>query len=62
MPWERCWISTCFKFPTISGMKAHIMGLLKQGLSLIQVMIHHKAHVREMALKNEHVTQDTFVL
>jgi hypothetical protein len=32
------------------------MGLLRQGLSLAQVMIHHKAHVREMTLKNEHVT------
>jgi hypothetical protein len=44
------------------GMKAHLMGLLRQGLSLAQVMTHHKAHVKEMALKNEHVTQDTFVL
>jgi hypothetical protein len=38
------------------------MGLLKQGLSPAQVMIHHKVHVKEMALKNEPVTQDTFVL
>jgi len=44
------------------GMEGHLMGLLRQGLSLTQVMIHHKAHVREMALKNERVTQDTFVL
>ncbi len=44
------------------GMKVHLMGLLRQGLSLTQVMAHRKAHVREMTLKNEHVTQDTFVL
>jgi hypothetical protein len=43
------------------GMKAHIMGLLQQGMSSTQVMIHHKAHVREMALKNEHVTRDTSI-
>jgi hypothetical protein len=35
---------------------AHLMGLLKQGLSLAQIMIHHKAYVRKMALKNELVT------
>jgi len=34
-------------------MKAHLMGLLKQGLSPGQIMIHHKAHVRKMALKIE---------
>jgi hypothetical protein len=45
-----------------NGIKVHLMGLLRQGLSLTQVMSHHKAHVREMALKNEHVTGDTFVL
>jgi hypothetical protein len=44
------------------GMKAHLMGLLRQGLSLARVMTHHRTHVRKMALKNEHVTQDTFVL
>jgi hypothetical protein len=38
------------------GMKAHLMGLIKQGLSPVQVMTHHKAHVRKVALKNEHVT------
>ncbi len=43
-------------------MKVHLTRLLRQGLSTTQVMTHHKAHVREMALKNEHVTQDTFVL
>ncbi len=43
-------------------MKGHLMGLLKQGLSPAQVMIHHKVHVREMALKNEPMTQYTFVL
>jgi hypothetical protein len=42
-------------------MKAHLMGLLKQGLSPTQVMIHHKMLVRKMALKNEPVTRDTFV-
>jgi hypothetical protein len=43
------------------GMKARIMGLLQQGMSSTQVMIHHKAHVREMALKNENVTRDTSI-
>jgi len=43
-------------------MKAHLMGLLRQGLSPAQVMTHHKRHVREMALKNEPVTQNTFAL
>ncbi len=38
------------------------MGLLRQSLSPAQVMTHHKAHVREMALKNEPVTQNTFAL
>ncbi len=42
-------------------MKAHLMGLLQQGLSSAQVMIHHKAHVKEMALKNESMTRNTFV-
>ncbi len=37
------------------------MGLLQQGLSSAQVMIHHKAHVKEMALKNESMTRNTFV-
>jgi hypothetical protein len=46
----------------LDGMKVHLMGLLRQGLSLTQVMTHHKMHVRKMALKNEHVTRDTFVL
>jgi len=36
-----------------NGMKVHIMGLLKQGLSPTQVITHHKAHVIKMALKNE---------
>jgi hypothetical protein len=40
----------------LDGMKAHLMGLLRQSLSPTQVMTHHKAHVREMTLKNEHVT------
>jgi hypothetical protein len=35
------------------GMKAHLMELLKQGLCLAQVIIHHKTHFKEMALKNE---------
>jgi hypothetical protein len=42
-------------------MKADMMGLLRQGLSSAQVMIHHKVHVKKMALKNEHVTRNTFV-
>ncbi len=44
------------------AMKAHLMGLIKQGLSLAQVMAQHKVYVREQALRNEHVTRDTFVL
>jgi len=43
-------------------MKAHLMGLIKQGLSLVQVMAHHKVYVREHALQNELDTWDTFVL
>lgn len=43
------------------GMKARIMGLLQQGMSSTQVMIHHKAHVKEMTLRIELVTQDTFL-
>jgi len=38
------------------GMKAHLMGLLRRGLSPAQVITHHIAHVKEMALKNELVT------
>jgi len=44
------------------GMKARLMGLIRQGLSPIQVMAHHKAYVKEKTLNNEHVTHDTFVL
>jgi hypothetical protein len=32
------------------GMKAHLMGLIKQDLFLAQVLVHHKAYVREKAL------------
>jgi hypothetical protein len=39
-----------------------MMGLIKQSLSHVQVMVHHKAYVKEKALNNEHVTCDTFVL
>ncbi len=38
------------------------MGLIKQGLSLAQVMVHHKAYIKEKALNNEPMTHDTFVL
>jgi hypothetical protein len=44
------------------GMKAHLMGLIRQGISPTQVMAHHKAYVKEKALNNEHVSHDTFVL
>jgi hypothetical protein len=44
------------------GMKVHLMGPIRQGLSLAQVMTHQKTHVREVVLKNEHVTRNTFVL
>jgi hypothetical protein len=43
-------------------MKAHLMGFIKQSLSLVQVMAHHKVYVREKALNSELVTCDTFVL
>jgi len=43
-------------------MKARLKGLLWQGLFLAQVMTHHKAYVRKKVLKNEPITQDTFVL
>ncbi len=45
-----------------NSMKAHLKGLLWQGLFLAQVMTHHKAYVRKKVLKNEPITQDTFVL
>jgi hypothetical protein len=38
------------------GMKAHLMGLLRQCLPMTRIMNHHKAHIKEMALKNELVT------
>jgi hypothetical protein len=41
--------------------KAHLMGLIRQGLSPTQVMAHHKAYVKEQALKKP-ITHDTFVL
>jgi hypothetical protein len=31
----------------LNAMKAHIMGLIRQGLSSIQAMAQHKAYVRE---------------
>jgi len=43
-------------------MKAHLMGLIREGLSLVQVMVHHKAYVKEKSLNNECVIHDTFVL
>jgi hypothetical protein len=43
-------------------MKAHLMGLIRQGLSPIQGMAQHKAYVRQHALRNEPTTCDTFVL
>jgi hypothetical protein len=45
-----------------NAMKAHLMGLKRQGLSFVQVMAQHKVYVTEQALRNEHVTRDTFVL
>jgi hypothetical protein len=30
-----------------NAMKAHLMGLIRQGLSPAQVMAHHKAYVKE---------------
>jgi len=43
-------------------MKAHLMGLIRQGHFLAQVMAHHKVYVKEQALNNEPMTHDTFVL
>ncbi len=40
----------------LDGIKAHLMGLLKQGLSPVQVMIRQKMHVKNMALKHEPMT------
>ncbi len=45
-----------------NAMKAHLMQLLRQGLSPMQVMTYHKSCVKEQAQRNEHVTHDTFVL
>jgi hypothetical protein len=43
-------------------MHAHLMGLIRQGLSPIQVMVQHKAYEIEKTFKNEHITHDTIVL
>jgi hypothetical protein len=43
-------------------MKAHLMGLVRQGLSPTQIMAQPKAYVKEQALRNEPITCDTFVL
>jgi hypothetical protein len=40
-------------------MKAHLMGLFWQRLSHAHVKAHHKAYVREKALKNEPITPIT---
>jgi hypothetical protein len=37
------------------------MGFIQQGLSPIQIVVHHKAYVRDKALNNEPMTHDTFV-
>jgi len=42
--------------------KAHPMQLLRQWLSLAQVMTHHKSYVKEQTQQNEPLTHDTFVL
>jgi thymidylate kinase len=38
------------------------MGLIREGLFLAQIMVHHKAYIREKALNNELVICDTFVV
>ncbi len=38
------------------------MGLIRQALSLAQVMVHHKTYVKKKALRNELVICDIFVL
>jgi hypothetical protein len=43
-------------FQLSASMKAHLMGLIRQGIYHAQIMAHHKAYI------NEHVTRDTFVL
>jgi len=43
-------------------MKSHLMGLIRQGFFLVEVMAHHKVYIKEKALNNELVTHDTFVL
>jgi hypothetical protein len=42
------------------GMKAHLMKLIRQGLSPTQIITHRKAYVKEKALNNEPMTRDTF--
>jgi hypothetical protein len=65
---EVCHRNSVFGFQHTLGsqlsnvMEAHLMGLIRQGLSPTQVMAHHKAYVKEQALRNELITQDTFVL
>ncbi len=43
MPLEKCaWIPSCFGFLTFGCMKAHLTGLILQGLFFAQVMTHCK--------------------
>lgn len=44
------------------NMKKYIMGLLRMGRSPAQVMVQHKARIKELALDNAKVERDTFVL
>jgi hypothetical protein len=46
----------------LDAMKAHLMGLIRQVVSLTQGMTQHEAYVKEQALQNEPVTCDTIVL
>ncbi len=63
MPCEKCvWISSCYGFLTFGCMKAHLMGLIMQGLFFAQVTTHRKGHVKKKALNNELMIYDTFVL
>jgi hypothetical protein len=63
MPWERStWIPPCLRISIINWYEGTLDGLIKQGLSPTQVMVHHKAYIKEKALNNGPMTHDTFVL
>jgi hypothetical protein len=63
MPWERYfWIPSCSKFPTIRWYESTHNGATKVMPINGSSNESSQMHVREMALKNELVTRNIFVL